>query len=103
MPLRPLNDSIILKPNQNQYTSDLSEDVRKALEGGKLVLPEKYEGALKKVVGEGVIVTWGNGCKYKYREGQTIFYGQFAGAKMKFGDEKLLVIRETEALALQDD
>jgi len=103
MPLRPLNDSILLKPKPHEYVNDLAPEVRDALKTGKLVLPEKYEGALKKVVGEGHIVSWGNTCRYKYREGQKIYYGQFAGAKMKFGEDTLLVIRENDALALEDD
>lgn len=103
MALRPLNDSILLKPRPHDYTSDLNPEVINALKSGKLFLPEKYEGAYKKVVGIGEIVSWGNACKYKYKEGQTLYYGQFAGSKMKIGEDTLLVIREADALALVED
>lgn len=93
-----LNAFILVKPDPDEWTHD-NATVNKALKEEKLFLPENKENLFKKVARRGTVINWGPACKYSYRFGDRIIYGQFAGAPI---DKEFRIINEIEALALED-
>lgn len=102
MLLRPLNDSIILEPEPEEYV-DVSPEVEKALKEGKILLPEKYETFFKKVAMRGTVISCGDKCRYNWKYGDKVIYGRFCGAPLPVKDKKYRVIREYEALAKEEN
>jgi co-chaperonin GroES (HSP10) len=102
MPLRPLNDSIILEPEPEEFV-DVSPEVEKAIREGKILLPEKYESFFKKVAMRGTVISCGDKCRYNWKHGDKVIYGRFCGAPLPIKDKKYRVIREYEALAKEEN
>lgn len=63
MRIRPLNDTVIIE----------SEGIKKYQ--GSIALPDK--NTEEKVSPYATVVSWGSGCKYKYKTGDRIAYNQF--------------------------
>ena len=63
MPLRPLNDNIIIDPDP----IDIDDfEVKRVSDSGILVIPDIAKSKVVKVSPMGKIVSWGSRCKYKY-------------------------------------
>lgn len=103
MPLRPLNDTIIIKPDPEEFADDLSVDVQNALKSGTIVIPEKYQDYFKKVAMRGTVVSCGSSCKYDWKNGERIIYGRFCGAPLPHPYKEYRIIREYEALARMEN
>lgn len=90
MRLRPLNDNIIIEPDEEKKYE------------GILSIPDTVEAAYKKVAPTGTIVSWGDRCKYKelYKVGKKIYFRQFSGTNIKFKDSNLRVITELDLIGL---
>lgn|SRR3990167_2127521 len=99
MSLRPLNNNLIIKPDPEEFIHEDSK-VNEALKAKLLVLPDKYQGFLKKSPMRGELISAGPETKFPYKKGMKIIYGRFAGAPLRDG---LRVINEQDVLAIEED
>ena len=98
-----MNDYLLIKPDENEYV-DENPNVVRILKEGTIILPEAYEGALKKSPMTGKVVTWGDKCRYSFLAGDHVIFSRFSGAPFYMGDVKYLLIVERDLLAkLEDD
>lgn len=102
MKLKVLNDFILVKPDENEFVDDNLE-VKRILDEGLIKIPEKYEGWFKKVPMSGIIVSWGDKCRYSYKEGMKLVYARYAGSYLHFEGTKYLVLKEHDIHATFQD
>lgn len=102
MPLRVLNDRVLVKPDPDEYL-DSNREVRRILNEGLLVAPEQYEGAVKKIAMRGEVVSWGNGCKYEYKISDRVIFGRFSGSTYYIGEVKHILLLEEELHAKEEN
>ena len=99
MPLRLLNDTVLVYPDPNHYVSDNSEVIRIASEG-LIKLPDS--NSLEKKADSGVIVSFGQKCFYNFTVGQRVYYPQWTspcyiiseGSRYRFFKEYELLAQE---------
>ena len=101
MPLRPLNDTVIVEPDENMYVDNNPEVVRIASEG-IIKLPEG--NSLEKVANTGKIVSWGEKCKYSslFNVGKRVMFKQYGGNTFYHEGQKLKTFIEEEILAIYE-
>lgn len=92
MELRPLFDRIVIKPLKTESKTE-----------GGIMLPavaqEKSQLATVVSVGEGGFVD-GKEVKMVVKPKDKILYSKYAGTEVKFEGEELIVIRQTDVLAV---
>ncbi|HIV01294.1 MAG TPA: co-chaperone GroES [Candidatus Caccopulliclostridium gallistercoris] len=92
MELRPLFDRIVIKPLKTESKTE-----------GGIMLPavaqEKSQLATVVSVGEGGLVD-GKEVKMVVKPKDKILYSKYAGTEVKFEGEELIVIRQTDVLAV---
>lgn len=92
MMLRPLFDRIVIKPLKTESKTE-----------GGIMLPavaqEKSQLATVVSVGEGGLVD-GKEVKMVVKPNDKILYSKYAGTEVKFEGEELIVIRQTDVLAV---
>ncbi len=92
MILRPLFDRIVIKPLKTESKTE-----------GGIMLPavaqEKSQLATVVSVGEGGLVD-GKEVKIVVKPNDKILYSKYAGTEVKFEGEELIVIRQTDVLAV---
>ena len=92
MELRPLFDRIVIKPLKTESKTE-----------GGIMLPavaqEKGQLATVVSVGEGGLVD-GKEVKMVVKPKDKILYSKYAGTEVKFEGEELIVIRQTDVLAV---
>lgn len=93
MNIQPLNDRVVIKRCEEDKITP-----------GGIVIPDS--AAEKPVKGEVVAVgkgkTLDNGelCPLEVKVGDKVLFGKYAGNEIKIGDEKLLVMRESDIMAV---
>lgn len=93
MNIQPLYDRVVIKRGEEDKVSP-----------GGIVIPDS--AAEKPVKGEVIAVSKGklldNGelCPLEVKIGDKVLYGKYAGNEIKIGDEKLLVMRESDIMAV---
>jgi chaperonin GroES len=93
--LKPLGDRVIVEPIEKD---------EETFAGGALVLPE----TAKEKPQQGLIVAAGPGQKdddgdripMDVEEGQRVLYAKYAGTEIKIEGKKLLILKETDILAI---
>jgi len=93
MKLRPLGDRLVVKPTEKESTTPSG-----------IVLPE----SAKEKPQEGKVLAIGQGARNEKGErqpldvqiGDTVLYAKYAGTEVKVEDEKLLILRENDILAI---
>lgn len=88
MKLKPLADRVIIRPTEAEETTI----------NGIIIPDSAKEKPLK-----GTILAVGNGTKDEemmLKEGDEVFYGKYAGTELEVNDEKVLVMRQNEVLAV---
>ena len=96
--LRPLGDRVIVEP--------IDTDVE-TFAGGTLVLPE----TAKEKPQQGRILAAGPGRKdddgdlipMDVEEGQRVLYAKYAGTEVKIDSKKLLILKESDILAIVEE
>ena len=93
MNLKPLGDRLIISPiEQEEMTAS------------GIVLPEtaKEKPMQGKVlaVGPGARKDDGSRAAMDVSEGDTVLYAKYAGTEIKLGDDKYLILKETDILAI---
>jgi len=96
MNLRPLHDYVIVRRKQEEHLS-----------AGGIVLPdtatEKPGQGEVLAVGNGRILKSGNIAALDVKPGDHVLFGKYAGTEIKIENEELLVMHETDILAVQED
>ena len=93
--LKPLGDRVIVEPIEKD---------QETFAGGALVLPE----TAKEKPQQGLILAAGPGQKdddgdripMDVEEGQRVLYAKYAGTEIKIDGKKLLILKETDILAI---
>lgn len=75
MPLRALNDTVIIIPDSEMIAIDESQNVLDSVKRGLIHIPEK--NMLMKLSNTATVVSRGPKCKYQFKEGDRIYYDQF--------------------------
>lgn len=93
MSVQPLGDRILVKPVD-------SEEKTK----GGIILPDtaKEKPSKGKVVavGKGKLLDDGKVKELEVKTGDTVLYGRYGGTEIKYKDEDMLILRESEVLAI---
>lgn len=74
MPLRVLNDYLLVEPDENHYVDGNVEVVRIAKEG-LIQLPE--QNSLTRRASTGKVVSCGSKCVYPFKHGQKVYFKQW--------------------------
>lgn len=93
MNVRPLHDYIIVRRKEEEHLSS-----------GGIVIPD----TVTEKPGQGVVLAVGNGRILKggkvvppeVKPGDQVLFGKYAGTEIKLEDEELLVMHETDILAV---
>jgi len=75
MPLRALNDAVIILPDAEYFAVDDDQKVLDAVKSGLIHLPEK--NTLMKLSPTATVISRGPKCKYDFKNGDKIYYDQF--------------------------
>ena len=92
--LRPLADRVVVEPLEQEET----------FAGGQLVLPEtakeKPQQGKVLAIGEGRLDENGNRIPMDVAVGDKVLYAKYGGTEVKIDGEKLLILRESDILAV---
>ncbi len=92
--LRPLGDRVVVEPSEREET----------FAGGQLVLPEtakeKPQQGTILAVGAGRKDDSGKRIQMDVEEGQTVLFAKYAGTEVKIDGKKLLILKESDILAI---
>ncbi len=93
MKLKPLGNRVVIEPiEQEEITS------------GGIVLPETAKEKPQKgtvvAVGDGERDDSGKRIEMDVKEGDTVLFAKYAGTEIKVDNKKLLIMRETDLLAI---
>lgn len=86
--IKPLHDRVIVKPNAAEETTK-----------GGIIIPD----TAKEKPMRGTVVAAGPGKKDEptsVKEGDTVLYGKYAGTEVSVEGEDLLIMRESDILAI---
>jgi chaperonin GroES len=93
MSLKPLDDRIVVKPNEAEQTT-----------ASGLVIPdtakEKPQQGKVIAVGKGKVEKDGKVTPLDVKEGDTILFGKYSGQEIKLDNEEYLIMREEEILGV---
>lgn len=91
--IKPLGDRLVVKPMESEETT-----------AGGLILPdtakEKPQRGTVLAVGPGSRDENGKHIQMDVNVNDVVLYAKYAGTEIKLGGEKLLILRETDVLAL---
>ena len=99
MPLRPLNDFVIVEPDPIEIDDP---EVRRIHNSGLLEIPEIAKSRLMKITPRGTIISWGSTCKYKYSVNDKVYFAQFAGSKLNYNDKEYRILLEADLIAKEE-
>jgi len=93
MNVKPLDDRVLVKQSEAQEMT-----------AGGIVLPDsaKEKPQQGKVVatGPGKLLESGERGSMSVKQGDVVFYGKYAGSDVEVDDEKLVILRESDILAI---
>lgn len=99
MDLRVLNDFLLIKRDEDEFT-DSNPEVVRIVKEGLITLPETYQGALRKVAGTGVIESIGPYCRETFVIGDRVIFAQFSFQEVPNSEgENLILVKEKDVLA----
>ncbi len=91
--LRPLADRVVVEPIEKEETT-----------AAGIVLPEtakeKPQEGRVLAVGPGKLDEKGERLPMEVKEGDRVLFSKFAGTEVKLNDKKLLIMRESDILAV---
>ncbi len=92
MKLKPLEDRIVVKPNEAESTT-----------AGGIVLPDaaKEKPLMGKVVavGPGRMLDSGNRGEMSVKKGETVLFGKYGGSDIEVDGQEMKILRESDILA----
>ena len=93
MAVQPLGDRILVKPTEQEEKTK-----------GGIILPDTAKEKPSKgkivAVGKGKLLDDGKVKELEVKTGDVILYGRYGGTEIKYKDEDLLILRESEVLAI---
>ena len=92
MILQPIADNVVLKIKDRE-----KEEVRAS---GLVVLNQGTEQSLRMEIGEVVAVNNGTVLPLSIKAGQQVMYNKYAGTQVMSGQDKYLILKETDILAI---
>lgn len=96
MKLRPLSDRIVVKPIEREAKTAsgiiLPESAREKPQEGKVI-----------AVGPGARNEKGEHMPLDIKVGDIVLYAKYAGTEVKLDEEKLLILRENDILAVVEE
>jgi chaperonin GroES len=94
--LKPLGDRMVVEPIEQEETT-----------AGGILLPEtakeKPQEGKVIAVGPGRVDDSGNRVEMEVKEGDRVLYAKYAGTEIKLEDKKVLILKESDILALVED
>ncbi len=93
MNVRPLHDHVIIRRKEEQHVS----------QGGIVIPDSATEKPLRGEVvaaGNGRVMANGEVVPVDVNVGDEVLFGKYAGTEIKLGDEQLLVMRESDIVAV---
>ena len=93
MNIQPLYDRVVIRRCEEE----------KVTPGGIVIPDSAAEKPMKgKVlaIGKGKILNNGSLCPLAVKVGDQVLYGKYAGSEVKIGDDKFLVMRENDIMAV---
>ena len=92
--LRPLGDRVVVEPVENEET----------FAGGALVMPEtakeKPQQGQILAVGPGRLDDNGKRVAMDVKVGERVLYAKYSGTEVKIDNKKVLILKETDILAV---
>lgn len=92
---RPMDDRMLIEPNEAEDRTT-----------GGIILPdnarEKPQRGRVVAVGPGKLLDSGARGEMGVKIGDEVFYGKYAGTEVDMGEDKYIVIRESDVLAVVD-
>lgn len=96
MNIRPLDDRVLIKVVEFEDTTP-----------GGIILPdtakEKSNRGVIVAAGPGKVADDGTRTSLEVKIGQKVIYGKYAGTELKTGNEKYLLVREDDILAVIEE
>ncbi len=93
MNLKPLGDRLVVEPTEQEETTSFG-----------IVIPdsakEKPQQGKVLALGPGSRDNDGKRVKMDVSEGDTVLYAKYAGTEVKIDDKKLLILKESDVLAI---
>lgn len=99
MKLRAFGRKVIVKPDPDEFVSH-SPEITRILKEGKIIIPDAYQGALKKVSCTGIIISLGSECRYGLKEGDRVLYGRFSYERVGEELDSLRIVWEEDVHGL---
>ncbi|MBI4213475.1 MAG: co-chaperone GroES [Chloroflexi bacterium] len=94
--LVPLADRVVVRPTEEQEVTKSG-----------IVLPDTAKERPQKgeviATGPGRVLEDGNRLAMDVKVGQTVLYAKYAGTEFKLDDEELLILRESDVLAIVNE
>jgi chaperonin GroES len=91
--VQPLSDRVVVRANE-----------REEMTSSGIVLPdtakEKPQEGTIVAVGPGRLNDKGERVKLEVKNGDTVLYAKYSGTEVKIGGEELLILRESDVLAI---
>lgn len=95
--LRPLADRLVVEPLEQEET----------FAGGQLVLPEtakeKPQQGRVLAAGEGKMDEDGDRLPMDVKVGDRVLFAKYAGTEIKLDDKKMLILKESDILAIVEE
>lgn len=93
--IKPLGEKVLIKRLEAEETTR-----------GGIVLPdaakEKPQKGKVLAVGDGKLLDDGTRAKFQVKAGQTVLFGSYAGTEIKLDGEEMILMDESEILAILD-
>ncbi len=91
--IQPLDDRVVIEPCEAEETTS-----------GGIVLPDsaqvKPQRGTVRAVGPGKLLDSGERGELSVKVGDEVFYGKYAGTEVDYGDDDLVMLKETDILAI---
>ena len=95
MNLRPLGDRVVVEPQEREERTESGLYIPETAK-------EKPQQGTILAVGEGRRDDSGERINMDVQQGQTVLYAKYAGTEVKIDGKKLLILKETDILAIVD-
>jgi chaperonin GroES len=93
MNLRPLGDRVVVEPQEREERTESGLYIPETAK-------EKPQQGTILAVGEGRRDDAGERINMDVQQGQTVLYAKYAGTEVKIDGKKLLIMKETDILAI---
>lgn len=94
MKLQPINDNIVIKLPKEEKEQVTKSGIVIASTAG----PVRSDRGEVVAVGEGRITANGELIALKVKEGDQVIFNRFAGTEMQVGEDKYLIVKESDIL-----